>query len=345
MQVKYQEQFLHLLFKLSGTLLTHIHYLKNNPHTVTATQVGLGTDSTPTFAGISIGAGSSTWTIDDTTANVLTFKDGINTRLEIKSGGLYVNGSTIPVGVGSGTVTSVGGTGTVSGITLTGTVATTGNLTLGGSISGLTTSNLSASAGIVNAQLANSSITVGTTAISLGSSSTTLAGLTSVTSTVFTTGTGTQTWQIAGSSSNLLFKAGSTPVTKATLFSDGALTLSGKLTATSKSFLIDHPTKEGYKLQHGSLEGPENGVYVRGRLKNNNVIQLPDYWRNLVDEDTITVSLTAIGRHRNLFVEHIETNKVYINNDTMDNQNIDCFYVVYGERKDIDKLEVEMEAN
>lgn len=38
-------------------------------------------------------------------------------------------------GNGNGTVTSVGGTGTVSGLTLTGTVTTTGNLTLGGTLS------------------------------------------------------------------------------------------------------------------------------------------------------------------------------------------------------------------
>jgi hypothetical protein len=38
---------------------------------------------------------------------------------------------------GSGTVTSVGGTGTVNGITLTGTVTSTGNLTLGGTLSGV----------------------------------------------------------------------------------------------------------------------------------------------------------------------------------------------------------------
>jgi hypothetical protein len=36
---------------------------------------------------------------------------------------------------GSGTVTSVGGTGTVNGITLTGTVTSSGNLTLGGTLS------------------------------------------------------------------------------------------------------------------------------------------------------------------------------------------------------------------
>jgi hypothetical protein len=39
--------------------------------------------------------------------------------------------------VATGTVTSVGGTGTVNGITLTGTVTSSGNLTLGGTLSGV----------------------------------------------------------------------------------------------------------------------------------------------------------------------------------------------------------------
>ena len=54
------------------------------------------------------------------------------------------------------------------------------------SATGLTTSNLSESAGITNGQLANSLTTIGTTSIALGSSATTIAGLTSVTSTGFT---------------------------------------------------------------------------------------------------------------------------------------------------------------
>jgi hypothetical protein len=88
---------------------------------------------------------------------------------------------------GGGTVTSVATAGTVNGITLTGgTITTSGTITLGGSISGLTTSNLSSTAGITNSQLANSAITIGSTAISLGSSATTVAGLTSITSTAFT---------------------------------------------------------------------------------------------------------------------------------------------------------------
>ena len=43
----------------------------------------------------------------------------------------------IGAGTGNGTVTSVGGTGTVNGITLTGSVTTSGNLTLGGTLSGV----------------------------------------------------------------------------------------------------------------------------------------------------------------------------------------------------------------
>jgi hypothetical protein len=43
----------------------------------------------------------------------------------------------IGAGTGSGSVTSVGGTGTVNGITLTGTVTSSGSLTLGGALSGV----------------------------------------------------------------------------------------------------------------------------------------------------------------------------------------------------------------
>ena len=67
-----------------------------------------------------------------------------------------------------------------------------------------------------------------------------------------------------------------------------------QLTATTKSFLIPHPSKEGMKLQYASLEGPENGVYVRGTTKET-FITLPDYWRDLVHNNSITVSL-KIGR-------------------------------------------------
>lgn len=121
----------------------------------------------------------------------------------------------------------------------------------------------------------------------------------------------------------------------------GNLTISGTLSATAKSFLIPHPTKEGKKLRYGSLEGPENGVYVRGRLTGSSVIELPEYWTKLVDPDSITVNLTPIGKHQKLYVESVENNQVTVANDNLWGRQIDCFYTVYAERRDIDKLEVE----
>ena len=53
-------------------------------------------------------------------------------------GGTWIELANITdISAASGTVTSVAGTGTVNGLTLTGTVTTTGNLTLGGTLSGV----------------------------------------------------------------------------------------------------------------------------------------------------------------------------------------------------------------
>jgi hypothetical protein len=120
----------------------------------------------------------------------------------------------------------------------------------------------------------------------------------------------------------------------------GNINIVGSLTASSKSFLIDHPSKPGYKLQYGSLEGPEHGVYVRGRQQGSNVILLPDYWVDLVDPTSITVQVTAIGQAQTLYVEDIKDNKVYLA-ATLDPYNMNFFYFVQAERKDIDKLLVE----
>jgi hypothetical protein len=67
-------------------------------------------------------------------------------------------------GGGSGTVTSVSGTGTVSGLTLSGTVTTSGNLTLGGSITGFATSG-------ANTNLTSVALTSGTVSTAPSSSS------------------------------------------------------------------------------------------------------------------------------------------------------------------------------
>lgn len=108
----------------------------------------------------------------------------------------------------------------------------------------------------------------------------------------------------------------------------------------AKPFVIDHPTKPNKKLVHVALEGPENGVYVRGRITNNERIELPEYWTNLVDSETITVNLQPIGHFQEIIVHKIKDNAIILKEAS--DLSIDCYYHIYGTRKDIEKLEVEV---
>ena len=111
----------------------------------------------------------------------------------------------------------------------------------------------------------------------------------------------------------------------------------------TKNFNIPHPTKDGKRLVYGCLEGPENGVYIRGRLTKSNVIQLPDYWVGLVDLESMTVTLTQIGYSQDLIVDSIQWGQKVIvksNNGT----TIDCYYTINATRKDVPPLEVEVDS-
>ncbi len=119
-----------------------------------------------------------------------------------------------------------------------------------------------------------------------------------------------------------------------------------------KSFDIEHPTKgKGWRLRYVCLEGPEAAVYCRGRLKESNVINLPEHWKGLVHEDSITVQLQPIGRQQNLVIQEFNNEFIVIAEDSTntdlitDLSTIDCFYHVYGERKDVNPVLVEYEGN
>lgn len=94
-------------------------------------------------------------------------------------------------------------------------------------------------------------------------------------------------------------------------------------------------------LVYGVLEGPENAVYARGRLKENNVIELPEYWSTLVDVSTTTVQFTSIGHYQKLFVKNVTEDSITVGSEDTHILNIDCYYYIMAERKDIDKLIVE----
>jgi len=119
-----------------------------------------------------------------------------------------------------------------------------------------------------------------------------------------------------------------------------------------KPFDIEHPTKgKGHRLRYACIEGPEVGVYYRGRLKESNVIHLPYYWKDLVDENSITVQLQPIGSNQNLVIQEFNNEFIVIAEDSTntdlitDLSTIDCFYQVYSERIDVNPLIVEYEGN
>ena len=138
------------------------------------------------------------------------------------------------------------------------------------------------------------------------------------------------------------------------IIQDGSMTQKGSFTTTGKvicgslssglpkSFDIKHPSKEGWRLRYACIEGPEAGVYYRGRLKNQKIIKLPYYWKDLVSVDSITVQLQPIGAHQDIIVKRWDDENIYL--QAQGGLPINCFYHVYAERNDIDKLEVEYEG-
>ena len=109
-----------------------------------------------------------------------------------------------------------------------------------------------------------------------------------------------------------------------------------------KGFDIEHPSKEGYRLRHICLEGPEGAIYTRGRVVNKNVIYLPDYWKDLVDYTTISVQLQPIGAHQNVIVKRVEPTQIHL--QAQGGMPINCYYHVYGERTDGERLTSEYEG-
>ncbi len=139
---------------------------------------------------------------------------------------------------------------------------------------------------------------------------------------------------------NALYVSGGKSVD--TVYIKGDLYVSGKIDG---GFDIEHPIKgKGWRLRYVCLEGPEAAVYCRGRLKESNVINLPDHWKGLVHEDSISVQLQPIGDiHLHLNVVSFDNEKIVIKE--ADDKSIDCFYHVHGERKDVNPVLVEYEGN
>ena len=116
-----------------------------NFNSTTAQYMAIRVTGTLTTTKIITGpAYSKTYLVDNAaTGGTVTFKAPSQTGVSIAVGEkaiVFYNGTDyvkVASSAGTGSVTSVAGTGTVNGITLTGTVTTSGNLTLGGTLTGV----------------------------------------------------------------------------------------------------------------------------------------------------------------------------------------------------------------
>jgi len=97
------------------------------------------------------------------------------------------------------------------------------------------------------------------------------------------------------------------------------------------AFDIPHVKDKNKRIRHIVAEGPEPGIYIRGKLKDKNIIELPEYWDGLVDPETITVTLTQIGYSQDLIVDNIEWGKKVIIRSGV-GANIHCFYEIWAAR-------------
>jgi len=144
------------------------------------------------------------------------------------------------------------------------------------------------------------------------------------------------------------------PVMGTTSITDRPLcynTLTSEITYnTVKTFVIDHPIDNNKYLVHACLEGPEAGIYYRGKgtiINNNNIsIQLPDYLKYIGKNYSINITRIFSGIKVN---EQYETSEINDNIFTVYGPNGSFYWIVYGEREEINvepyKNEVNIEGN
>ena len=128
------------------------------------------------------------------------------------------------------------------------------------------------------------------------------------------------------------------------------LQVNGSFGATTKSFRINHPSKNGYSLEYGSLESPYHGVRLTGRgkvVKGVGSVILPYYLKDLIhDDDTLNIQITNYKHSKTIYVDQIDlkNDRFIVKADRAKTLGeLNFFWTLTGVRKDVDHLVVEKE--
>jgi hypothetical protein len=100
----------------------------------------------------------------------------------------------------------------------------------------------------------------------------------------------------------------------------------------TKSFIEPHAHDPSKVIRYISLEGPEAGTYFRGRSRFERgvaVIDVPEDFRLVTDEEGLTVQVTPIGEMASVAVVSIGLDRIVVKSS----RNVEFFYLVNGVRK------------
>ncbi len=100
----------------------------------------------------------------------------------------------------------------------------------------------------------------------------------------------------------------------------------------AKYFVEPHTVDPSKVIRYIALEGPESGTYFRGRASTKGgvaVLEVPDHFRMVSDEEGMTVHVTPIGRFAEIWVESRDLSRIVVRSE----RDVDFDYVVYGVRR------------